>query len=184
MASTPTASVSRLRCSRSSLTLPESLTFGVGPRVRGLGIGLVLVMVFGLMRGLRIATRIASSLAILGVLMRVLLPALHTHASGHHHASSTHAAVATVCGCCAMHGFVGGDDRSQDRDEVTDSSARFHHCTACEIEVGIPCGCPPSSDLIIERHHCIGCAVFESVAILVASKIRLAQPRAPPSQRI
>ncbi len=159
------------------------------PLGRGvLGIALVLVMLFHLMRGLRITTRIASYLALLGVLMRVLLPALHTHSHGHHDASSTHAAAATVCGCCAMHGFtsrvVHADAGSEGRDEVVESSAKVHHCTACEIEVGIPCGCPPSSDLIVESQHSSGCAVFRSVEVLVTSKIRLAQPRAPPSQRI
>ena len=83
-----------------------------------------------------------------------------------------------------MHSCVDPDAGSEGRDEVVESQASVHHCTACEIEVGIPCGCPPSASVIVESHHCIGCLGLESVAILVVSKIRLAEPRAPPSLRI
>lgn len=155
---------------------------------------LVLVKICGLMRGLRMATQLASSLGLLGVLLRVLLPAMHTHGHYHQHASGPQSAVASVCGCGVVHSDRTRVEHSEDpgtnedpgtkRREFAVPLAEAHHCTACEIEVGIPCGCAPSSSPPVESPHCFGAVTSYSVAILVAKKVRLAQPRAPPSQRI
>ena len=146
------------------------------------------------MRGLRMATQLASSLGLLGVLLRVLLPAMHTHGHYHQHASGPQSAVATVCGCGVVHSDRTRVEHSEDpgtnedpgtkRREFAVPLAEAHHCTACEIEVGIPCGCAPSSSPPFESPDCFGSVTSCSVAILVARKVRLAQPRAPPSQRI
>lgn len=124
-------------------------------------------------------TRLARSLAILAVMLRVLLPALHSHAHHQTAPAGCETGLATVCSCGAVHP---GDDRKGEG-ERAESSPEGHHCLACEIEEGIPCGCPTSLDWSVIDHGYTESLAFAAQEVLVANQLALPQQRAPPSQR-
>jgi len=125
--------------------------------------------------------KLASALALVAVFLRVVLPLLHTH---DHHAltASTHGdlSAVTVCSCGAVHA---PSDRGGSGEEQVGDAQDGHHCLACELEVGTPCGCPPASGLsTLDREFAepVGIAAVDWMAV---SQMRLAQPRAPPGQQ-
>ncbi|MCB9879499.1 MAG: hypothetical protein H6835_18040 [Planctomycetes bacterium] len=93
--------------------------------------------------------RAAACLAVLALLLRILLPALHDH-HGHRHlagpAADHDGAVAAVCCCGHVHTpapTTAPGDGQIDAAEV----GHGHFCVACEVELGTPGACaalPPA----------------------------------------
>jgi hypothetical protein len=125
------------------------------------------------------AIRLATSLAIAAIMLRVLLPALHTHGHHHHTSASSNGSLATACSCGALHPSEGPE---RDHEYVASSTAG-HHCLACEIDSGIPCDCPPCSDWSTAENQATEYSGLNAREILVDNQVGLPQPRAPPIQR-
>jgi hypothetical protein len=127
----------------------------------------------------RTANRLATSLAIVAIMLRVLLPALHTHV--HHDPAEANGDTgsAFVCSCGVVHP---SEDR-KDQDPRADSSPEGHQCLACEIEEGIPGDCPASLDWSVVSDRYAVPLAFADREILVANQLVLPQQRAPPKQR-
>ena len=128
----------------------------------------------------RTTTRLASALALIGIVLRVLLPALHSHGSGRgHHAPATEsvAVAATVCSCGVVHARSGGGERDG---EQADAVPEVHHCLAWAIEEGTPVDRPPQPDVHAPDADPEGSPVRSMRAVAAGSQVRLPEPRAPP----
>lgn len=107
------------------------------------------------------------------------MPLLHTH--DHHHLPASHAGTAVeVCSCGAVHAKPGGS--GSDRERV-DAAPDEHQCLACELEQGTPCGEPPAGEAVPCAAMYAAFSAASDAEVLVASQVRLAQPRAPPVQQ-
>lgn len=132
---------------------------------------------------IRTTNRLACALALLAIVLRVVLPGLHTH--GHHHAAAaSDAATAVICSCGAVHPDGGGGGEPLAEHEDAEGAQGCHHCVACEIEAGTPCDCPPTCDWGGRADQFAGHLSRPSAQILVVSQVQLPQPRAPPSQQV
>lgn len=128
----------------------------------------------------RRTTRLASALALVAVFLRVVLPLLHTH--DHHHLPGSQAGAAVeVCSCGAVHAKPGGSGAER---ESVDAAPDEHHCLACEVEEGTPFGCPPDAEAESIAPLFAAFEPASDVEVLVASQVRLGQPRAPPVQQV
>lgn len=129
----------------------------------------------------RTTTRLASALALLAVLVRVLMPALHTHGDHHHTGLSTQiAGHATTCSCGAVHAPP-VDDHDGERCTDGETSVAAHACLACEIEASTPC----DSATTLRWPGILGATTDAARVVLgrtvVSDLILLTQPRGPPS---
>lgn len=128
----------------------------------------------------RTTSRLVSAIALLGIVLRVLVPALHTH---RHEAAAAVGgdAVVAVCSCGIAHGSHGEVERGGDS---VDAAPDEHFCLACAIEDGTPADCPPQPDRhapgIVPEGH----AVRAARAVLCASQVRLPATRAPPDDEV
>ena len=140
--------------------------------------------------GLRVTTptrntsRMASTLVLLAIALRILLPGLHTHS----HATLPTAvefAVAseTPCSCGVIHETAdrrSTDGSGGDRHELPLELLGEHHCLACEIQLGKPCGCPPVPPSLAEETLLRQAAVACPCTLEVVHAVGLPRPRAPP----
>lgn len=122
--------------------------------------------------------RLASTLALLAVLLRVVLPALHTHAHDHPGPATSHTAPTPICSCGARHAE---DDRGGERCTPGDAALGVDHCLSCEIEAGTPCDCPPAHDWRAPGAPTNERAPLPMRDVLVDSLVALPRSRAPPA---
>lgn len=129
-------------------------------------------------------------LAVLALLVRLALPALHTHEHGHVHAhgGSVCAATpaATVCDC--GHEHAGDDDRRGDtgrEPRARESCGSPHACAACELESFAPVDrSGPSPAATLWTQVVVVGLRTASVAADAAVPAGDAAPRAPPHVRM
>lgn len=116
--------------------------------------------------------RLAGTLALLAVLLRVLLPALHTH----DHADAGSAVTIVACSCGAVHA------PQEPAGEIADEAEpACEHCHACELEEGTPWGAPPKQETREAGDPAAGRAATNRPASAGERQLRLPQPRAPPT---
>ena len=136
----------------------------------------------------RHASRITSALVLLAVAVRILLPGLHTHSHGTPPTGAEFAAaVGTPCSCGVEHLATDGQSTGDtDAPRLERSLELFgpHHCLACEIQLGKPCGCPPVpaslADQTLTRQASAPCPC----ALEVVHAVGLPRPRAPPGDEV
>ena len=124
----------------------------------------------------------ASAFALVAVFLRVVLPLLHTH--DHQHlpfSASGDAAAVSICSCGVVHSPV--ETGEQLGWEFIDKAPSGHYCLACELEEGTPFAFPPAGEWNEFGHAFAELVGFAAVESFAASQVRLAQSRAPPSQR-
>ena len=116
---------------------------------------------------------------LVAVLLRVLLPALHTHGEDCHGAPASQSAPA--CSCGVVHAWGSGGEGGGDQ---SDAAPVGHHCLACELEEGTPCNGPTAADASepaslggAEIRPCLG-------EVFAVRQLQLPQPRAPPSDTV
>ncbi|MFK7742145.1 MAG: hypothetical protein AB8H80_17650 [Planctomycetota bacterium] len=137
----------------------------------------------------RTLTKLASAIALLGIVLRVLLPALHTHGHAHGHvhghgiAANEHsvtAFAAATCSCGVAHASAAEESSQAREGESADAAGEAHFCLACAIEEGTPADQPTAPDLQIARSHPGMRGMRATGVVFAASLVRLPAPRAPP----
>lgn len=140
---------------------------------------------FRVMIRTRYASRMASALVLLAIALRILVPGLHTHS---HATLPTGADFATAnetpCSCGVVHDAAGRGSTDDNRGPSLEPSLELlgkHHCLACEIQLGKPCGCPPVPPSLADQILTRQAAVLCPCTLDVVHAVGLPRPRAPPS---
>ncbi len=116
----------------------------------------------------------------MAVLLRVLLPALHTHAHQYAGPATARASQTTTCSCGALHARNAVDDHREERCTGDGTSPEAQACLACEIEAGTPCTFAPAPSWQGSGVATSTLATAPITDLVVGSVIRLPQPRGPP----
>lgn len=127
--------------------------------------------------------RLAASLALLALLVRVLLPALHDHKDPVSVDAFLSVAI-DACPCGVVHP-ASTTDRSDYGDFVTDpGDAGEHHCIACKLEMGTPFGCPPETSKELATPGDLPLRQQPPAQPRAARPTGLPAARAPPTTRV
>ena len=112
----------------------------------------------------RLQQRIATATALLALLLRLLLPALHDERA---HRSSAASSTAVLCSCGQYHAPA-RDHGAPERAERADPAAtEAHVCLACQVQASTPGSPPPKAEPF---------ALHTAIA-----RLQRAPPTAPPA---
>jgi len=126
-------------------------------------------------------TRLASALALLAILVRVLMPALHTHGEHHRAGPATQVAgSATTCSCGAVHAPP-VDDHDGERSTGGETLVAAHACLACGFEASTPCDPATTRPWPGDSGATTDAARVVLGRTVTGDVVLLAQPRGPPS---
>jgi hypothetical protein len=121
-------------------------------------------------------------LAVLALLVRLALPALHDHAHDHVHLPGATACAIPLSACAC--GFRHSEDGAKGGVSVREACGQAHACAACELESFAPVDRVAAGLLAVPAHRVVSVRLrIRCQAPDLPQVHDVAAPRAPPSVR-